>query len=55
MTAEVRRLNGEPAVIVRVGAAPNIVVAIIHVESRSRQIAALRIDRDPRRNVRFAR
>jgi len=55
LAAEVRRLNGEPAVIVRVASAPGIVVAVIHVESRDRRIAALRIDRDPRRTAAFAR
>ncbi|HUQ06072.1 MAG TPA: sigma-70 family RNA polymerase sigma factor [Kofleriaceae bacterium] len=54
LTAEVRRLNGEPGVIVRVASAPQIVVAIIHVESRARHIAGLRIDRDPRRTAAFA-
>jgi RNA polymerase sigma-70 factor (ECF subfamily) len=52
--AEIRRLNGEPAVIVRVAAAPQLVVAVIHVESRARRIAGLRIDRDPRRTAAFA-
>jgi len=54
LTAEVRRLNGEPALIVRVTAAPHVVIAVMHVESRARQIAGLRIDRDPRRTAAFA-
>ena len=54
LTAEVRRLNGEPAVIVRVAAAQQIVVAVIHVESRAHHIAGLCIDRDPRRTAAFA-
>jgi RNA polymerase sigma-70 factor, ECF subfamily len=54
LSAEVRRLNGEHAVIVRLAAATNVVIAVIHVESRAQQIAALRIDRDPRRTVRFS-
>jgi RNA polymerase sigma factor (sigma-70 family) len=55
LTAEIRRLNGEPAVIVRVAAAPQIVVALIHVETRAHHIAALRIDRDPNRTAAFSR
>lgn len=54
LSAEVRRLNGEPSVIVRVAGSPQAVVAIIHLESRCQQIAALRIDRDPRRTAAFA-
>jgi RNA polymerase sigma factor (sigma-70 family) len=54
LTAEIRRLNGEHAVIVRVAASPQIVVAAIHVETRASHIAALRIDRDPRRTAAFA-
>lgn len=55
LTAEVRSLNGESAVIVRVGSMQQIVVAVIHVETTAGHIAALRIDRDPRRTTRFAR
>jgi RNA polymerase sigma factor (sigma-70 family) len=55
LAAELRRLNGEPAVIVRVAAAPQIVVALIHVETRGRHVAALRIDRDPKRTAAFSR
>jgi RNA polymerase sigma-70 factor, ECF subfamily len=54
LATEVRALNAEPAVIVRLGGAPAIIVAVIHVETRAGQIAALRIDRDPRRTQRFA-
>jgi RNA polymerase sigma-70 factor (ECF subfamily) len=54
LAAEVRRLNGEPSVIVRLAADLRIVVAVIHVETRARSIAALRIDRDLRRTARFA-
>jgi RNA polymerase sigma-70 factor, ECF subfamily len=54
LTAEVRVLNGEPALIVRVPSAPPLVVAVIHIESRDGHIAALRIDRDPRRMKVFA-
>jgi RNA polymerase sigma factor (sigma-70 family) len=55
LTAELRRLNGEPAVIVRVAAASQIVVAVMHIETRARHIVALRIDRDPRRTAAFSR
>jgi RNA polymerase sigma-70 factor, ECF subfamily len=55
LDAEVRELNGEPAVIVRVRADARIVVAVIHVETRGEAIAALRIDRDPRRTSAYAR
>jgi RNA polymerase sigma-70 factor, ECF subfamily len=54
LAAEVRRLNGEPAVIVRVAETPRVVVAMIHLESRARRITSLRIDRDPRRTAAFA-
>ena len=48
MATELRRLNGELAVIVRTRGA-GIPVAVIHVETRGGRVAALRIDRDPRR------
>lgn len=53
MSAELRVLNGEPAVVVRVRGtgAP---IAVIHVETRDAGIAALRIDRDPQRIGAFA-
>ena len=41
-----RALNGEPAVIVRVPSTPPLVVALLHIESRGGQIAALRIKAD---------
>jgi len=53
MRATLHRLNGEPAVIVRVAGAP-IVVAIIQVETRDGAIMSLRVDRDPRRIAVFA-
>jgi RNA polymerase sigma-70 factor (ECF subfamily) len=49
VTAEVRRLNGESAMVIRLAAAPDIVVAIVHVETRDGYIVALRVNRDPRR------
>lgn len=48
MATELRRLNGELAVIVRIRG-PGIPVAVIHLETTAGRIAALRIDRDPRR------
>jgi RNA polymerase sigma factor (sigma-70 family) len=54
LAAEVRRLNGEPAVIVRVRDVPHVVVAVMHVESSAKRIVGLRIDRDPRRTAAFA-
>ena len=53
MRAVVHLLNGEPTVIVRLAHAP-VVVAILHAETRDGGIAALRVDRDPRRLVAFA-
>lgn len=48
LATELRRLNGELAVIVRIRAA-GAPVAVIHCETRDGRIAALRIDRDPGR------
>jgi len=54
LVGEVRALNGEPAVIVRIAGEPRIVVAVIHLETRDGRIVALRVDRDPRRTCAFA-
>jgi RNA polymerase sigma-70 factor (ECF subfamily) len=54
MEVECRCLNGELAVVVRLREA-GLPVAVIHVESKGPKIAALRIDRDPRRIASFAR
>jgi RNA polymerase sigma-70 factor, ECF subfamily len=48
LAPELRLLNGEPAVVVRVRDA-GLAFAVIHVETRGAHIAALRIDRDPAR------
>lgn len=48
LTADVRRLNGEPAVVVRV-AGSRLLVASIHVETTRGAIGALRVVRDPER------
>lgn len=53
LATELRRLNGDLAVIVRIRAA-GVPVAVIHCETREGRIAALRIDRDPRRIGAFA-
>ena len=47
--AEMRRLNGESAIVIRLAAAPDVVVAVVHLETRSGQVVALRVNRDPRR------
>jgi RNA polymerase sigma-70 factor (ECF subfamily) len=54
MEVECRRLNGELAVVVRLREA-GFPVAVIYLESKGQKIAALRIDRDPRRIAAFAR
>jgi RNA polymerase sigma-70 factor (ECF subfamily) len=54
MEVEARRLNGELALVVRLRDA-GFPVAVIYLETKGQQIAALRIDRDPRRTAAFAR
>lgn len=49
VTAEIRRLNGENAVVIRLASAPEVVVAIVHLETRYGSVIALRVNRDPRR------
>ena len=49
VTAEIRRLNGEGAIVIRLAAAPDVVVAIVHLETRDGHVVALRVNRDPRR------
>jgi RNA polymerase sigma-70 factor (ECF subfamily) len=41
------RLNGEPAVLVTLPSAGNVVFASVHIETRNGQIAAMRVVRDP--------
>lgn len=48
LAPELRLLNGEPAIVVRVRGA-GFAFAVIHVETREARVAALRIDRDPAR------
>jgi RNA polymerase sigma-70 factor (ECF subfamily) len=47
--ANIVELNGEPAIIVRLAASPDVVIAIVHLETVDRLVLALRIHRDPRR------
>jgi RNA polymerase sigma-70 factor (ECF subfamily) len=54
MEAERKLLNGEPAVVARLRGV-GFPVAVIHVETKGGHIAALRIDRDPRRIAVFAK
>jgi len=49
VTAEIRRINGENAIVIRLAAMPDVVVAIVHLETRARHIVALRVNRDPKR------
>lgn len=49
VTAEIRRLNGEDAIVIRLAAAPDVVVAVVHLETRDGHVVALRVNRDPRR------
>jgi RNA polymerase sigma-70 factor (ECF subfamily) len=49
VTSEIRRLNGESAIVIRLAAAPEVVVAIVHLETRDGYVVALRVNRDPRR------
>ncbi|MBX7079771.1 MAG: sigma-70 family RNA polymerase sigma factor [Nannocystaceae bacterium] len=47
--AEVRQLNGEPAIVVRLAPLPTSVIAVIHLVTRAGAVAAVLVDRDPRR------
>jgi RNA polymerase sigma factor (sigma-70 family) len=49
VTAEIVFLNGEPAIVVRLAAMPSAIVAVVHLETRAARVAALRVNRDPRR------
>jgi RNA polymerase sigma-70 factor (ECF subfamily) len=48
LAAQIRRLNGEPAVVIRISGT-DALVASIHLETWNGRIAALRVLRDPRR------
>lgn len=49
VVTEIRRINGEPAIVIRLAAAPEVVVAVVHLETRDGNVVALRVNRDPRR------
>jgi RNA polymerase sigma factor (sigma-70 family) len=49
VTAEIRRINGESAIVIRLASSVDIVVAVVHLETRDGHIQALRVNRDPRR------
>ena len=49
VVAEVRSINGEQAIVVRVAADSSCVVAVIHLVTNAGAIAAVLVDRDPRR------
>ncbi len=49
--AEVRRINGELAIVVRLAAAPAVVIAVVHLETRAAHVASLRVNRDPSRTA----
>jgi len=51
VTAEIRRINGENAVVIRLAALPDVVVGIVHLETRAGYVVALRLNRDPRRTA----
>ena len=53
VVTQVRLINGEPAIVVRLAANPTFVVAMVHLETRGRLVAAQRVIRDPRRLVRL--
>ena len=54
VTARVRVLNGEPAIVIRLATQPGVVVAVAHVETRAGAVVALRVHRDPTRIARLA-
>jgi RNA polymerase sigma-70 factor (ECF subfamily) len=51
--ADVVRVNGEPAVLVRLQGMPEVVVALVHLETRAGRVVAQRVLRDPVRLSRF--
>ena len=52
--AQVHRINGEAAIIVRLAHAPPVVVALVHIETRGGRVAAQTVIRDPRRLIRLS-
>ena len=49
VTAMIALLNGEPAIVIRLAAMPDVIVAVVHLETRDERVVALRVNRDPRR------
>ena len=54
VVAELRLLNGETAIVIRLAMAPDVIVAIVHLETRDGAVVALRINRDPRSTMTLA-
>lgn len=50
---DVRTLNGEPAIIVRLAHTPTLVVATIYLSTRAGSIVTVLVDRDPKRLTTF--
>jgi RNA polymerase sigma-70 factor (ECF subfamily) len=42
-------LNGEAAIVIRLAPMPEVLVAVVHLETRVGHVAALRVNRDPNR------
>ena len=53
VVTELRTLNGEAAIVVRLGVDPSPVIAVIQLVTHGGAIAAVRVDRDPRRLAAF--
>jgi RNA polymerase sigma-70 factor (ECF subfamily) len=49
VTTSLITINGEPAIVIRLAGMPDVVVAVVHVETRRGHVAALRVNRDPRK------
>jgi RNA polymerase sigma-70 factor (ECF subfamily) len=47
--AELRPMNGETAIVVRLAADPRLVIAVVHLVTRDDAVAMVLVDRDPRR------
>jgi RNA polymerase sigma-70 factor (ECF subfamily) len=52
VTTTIVVLSGEPAIVVRLAAMPDLVVAIVHLETCAGGVCALRVGRDPDRVAR---
>jgi RNA polymerase sigma-70 factor (ECF subfamily) len=52
--AQVHVVNGEAAVVVRIAGVPDLIVAIVHLETRGGRVVAQRVLRDPVRIQRWA-